>query len=178
MKFFSLKRSFTVVSAVALTAVLAGTAVAVLTASAGGAQLQMQNRANDAPSVSSSTSFNDLPGAAVVVSVPNGQTQLVNARFTAESNCTRAAAILGGQCSVRIVATQLPIGPTRVLNPNTGVDYAFDSVRGGDNGEGHALERSLRLPPGNHLVRVQRAVNSAAITFRLDDWHLAVEKSS
>jgi hypothetical protein len=177
VKRLNLKKRFVIVPALALTALMGGTALAALTASAGGAQLQIQNRANDLPSTTSSTVFNDLPGASVIVSVPAGRTQLINARFTAETICSRAVPALGGSCSVRIAATRLPGGPTVGLNPNSGNDYAIDSVRGLDAAEGHAMERSLRLGPGAYLVRVQRAVTSPAISFRLDDWHLAVQKS-
>jgi hypothetical protein len=152
----------------------------VLSASNGGAQLQMQNRGENAASVTSSTVFSDLPGAAVTVSVPGGTSQLINARFTAESNCTRANPALGGWCSARIVAQRigvLPVPPPVELNPVAGLDYAFDSA-GTDQHEGHAMERSLRLATGTYIVKVQRAVTSPLIAFRLDDWHLAVEKSA
>jgi hypothetical protein len=58
-----------------------------------------------------------------------------------------------------------------------GIDYAFDSV-GTDQHEGHAMERSHRLGAGTYIIRVQRAVTNPAISFRLDDWHLAVETSA
>jgi hypothetical protein len=110
-----------------------------------------------------------------VKSVPTGKTQLVNARFTAESNCTRAVPAAGGWCSTRIVAQRIG-GATVELNPQAGTDYAFDSV-GTDQHEGHAMERSIRLGAGTYVIRVQRAVTNNAISFRLDDWHLAVESS-
>jgi hypothetical protein len=39
------------------------------------------------------------------------------------------------------------------------------------------MERSIRLGAGTYSIRTQRAVTSPSITFRLDDWHFAVEKS-
>jgi hypothetical protein len=175
MKFMKFRKKYLVLPIVAF-AVTGGTAFAVLSSSAGGAQLQMLNRGDNAATVTSSTVFNDVPGAAVAVTVPAGRTQLINARFTAESNCTRAIPALGGLCSTRIIAQRFG-GGTVELNPQAGIDYAFDSVAT-DRLEGHALERSIRLTAGTYAIRVQRAVTSNAITFRLDDWHLAVEKSA
>ena len=160
-----------------LVAASGGTAMAVLSGSAGGAQLLMQNRGDNAPNLTSSTVFSDVPGGTVSVNVPAGASQLVNARFTAESQCTRALPALGGWCSVRIVAQRVG-GATVELNPVAGLDYAFDSVQGGDQLEGHAMERSIRLPAGAYIIRAQRAVTDPAITLRLDDWHLAVETSA
>ena len=121
--------------------------------------------------------FTDVPGSAVTVVVPNGTTQLINARFTAESRCTRAVPLLGGSCSVRIVAQRVGGVPVE-LNPVAGLNYAFDSVQGGDQLEGHAMERSRRLASGIYSIRAQRAVSNPAITLQLDDWHFAVEKSA
>jgi hypothetical protein len=177
VKLMKFKKKFLVLPVVAFAAT-GGTALAVLSGSAGGAQLQMQNRGENVATVTSSTVFNNVPGAAVVVTVPAGNTQLINARFTAESGCARAIPALGGSCSVRIVAQRFG-GATVELNPQAGIDYAFDSVANAtDRLEGHALERSIRLTAGTYAIRVQRAVTSNAITFRLDDWHLAVEKSA
>ena len=169
------KKLLVAVPAIAL-AIGGGTAAAALSGSSGSGQVEMLNRSDNVAVVTSSTSYVDVPGAGVVTTVPAGRTQLINARFTAESNCTRANTALQGWCSTRIVATR--IGGTSVeLSPAAGIDYAFDNVAT-DSFEGHAMERSLRLGPGSYIIRVQRAVTSSAITFRLDDWHLAVEKSA
>ena len=168
------KKLLLVVPAVALAAG-GGTAAAVLVPSTGGAQLAMQNRSENVATLSSSTVFNDVPGATIVKTVPAGKTQLVNARFTAESNCTRAVPAAGGWCSTRIVAQRIG-GATVELNPQAGIDYAFDSVAT-DQHEGHAMERSIRLGAGTYIIRAQRAVTSNAVSFRLDDWHLAVEST-
>jgi hypothetical protein len=168
------KKMFLVVPAVVL-AVGGGTAAAALTGSSGGSQLQMLNRSDNVAVTTSSTSYVDVPGATHTVVVPSGRTQLVNARFTAESNCTRAIPSLGGWCSTRIVAQRIG-GATVELSPQAGIDYAFDNVAT-DQFEGHAMERSARLGAGTYIIRAQRAVTSSAITFRLDDWHFAVERS-
>lgn len=165
-----------VVLPLAITAATGGTAMAVLTGSTGGSQLQMVNRAESNPTTVTSTAFTDLPGSSTTIVVPNGTTQLVNARFTAESLCSRANPALGGWCSTRIIAQRIG-GATTELNPVTGTDFAFDSV-GTDSYEAHAMERDARLPAGTYNIRVQDAVSAAGITYRLDDWHLAVEKSA
>jgi len=36
------------------------------------------------------------------------------------------------------------------------------------------MDRSIRLPGGTNRIRVQRRVTVNTVTFRLDDWHLAV----
>jgi hypothetical protein len=168
------KKMLLAVPAVALVAG-GGTAAATLVGSTGGSQVSMQNRSENVATLSSSTVFNDVPGATIVKTVPTGRTQLINARFTAESNCTRAVPAAGGWCSTRIVAQRIG-GATVELNPQSGIDYAFDSVAT-DQHEGHAMERSIRLGAGTYVIRVQRAVTNNAISFRLDDWHLAVETS-
>ena len=68
-------------------------------------------------------------------------------------------------------------GETVELNPQAGLDYRFDTVAS-DGQEGHAMERSIRLGAGTYVIRAQRAVSSNAVSFRLDDWHLAVEVSA
>ena len=146
------------IAAVAILAVLglAGTAVAVLTASAGGAQLRMDNRGDNAPSFTNSLAWVDLPGSAIPVGITSGS-RLVNARFTAESRCGGPNA---GVCAVRIVAVSA--AGVVELDPVSGLDFAFDTDVPGavdvDVSEAHAMERSRRLPVGSYSVRVQRAV--------------------
>ena len=169
-----LKKSKTKFLAVpALVLATGGTALAIN--SSGGAQLQMLNATDNVLSATSSTAFIDVPGAVRVVGV-GSPGQLINARLTAESNCVRAIPALGGQCSTRIVA-QRPGGAPVELNPKPAVDrLAFDTV-GTDGAESHAMESSIRLGVGTYIIRAQRAVSNPAVSFRIDNWHLAVEKS-
>ena len=174
-----IKRVSIVIGALLITGALAGTAAAVLTADAGGAQLRVDKRTNNVPSITKSTTFIDLPGANVVVNVPKNQSRLYDVPFFAESQCAGPGG--GGWCSVRIIATSLNTGASVELNPQAGVDYAFDSDMAGatdDLYEGHGMERSRRLPGGpngaSYRIRVQYRVTNNTIAFRLDDWHLAV----
>lgn len=166
-----LKRLGLTIVTIAAAAILGGTvAVAVLTASIGGTTIQVQNRAETATSFTNVAAFTNLPGALISVTVPAGTSRLITARFTAESRCTGVA---GRWCSVRVVVFT-PAGGIIELNPQSGIDYAFDSVAA-DNWEGHALERSIRLPAGTYRVVVQRAVSVAGTLLRLDDWHFRVD---
>lgn len=155
-------------------AAMAGTAAAVLSGSSGTSQIQIVNKTDNAPTSTNAVAWTNLPpGSEISVTVPNGTTRLVNARFTAESKCSSGGNL--GHCSVRIVA----IGPagTIELDPVSGIDFAFDD----DNADGpsaRAVERSIRLGPGVWRLVVQRAVTNAAIGFTLDDWHFAVEVSA
>jgi hypothetical protein len=183
---------------VAVTAV--GTAVAVFASGSGGQQLRVDTRTSNTPSSTTLNSFTDVPGAAVVVGVPEGQRRFFNARFTAASRCAAPTSGLGHTlrgCSVRIVATNLATNATVQLNPQTeGPNpYAFDSPERGDGLESHAMERSILLSEGRYRMHVEYAVSgpyiagpgveasatgsrssatSDSVTFELDDWHLAV----
>ncbi len=156
---------------------LAATASALLTGSSGGTQVQMHNRAETTASTSSATAWNTLPGSAISVSVPSSG-RLVNARFTAESYCNGPNS---GYCTVRILARNTQTGAIVELNPASSTDFAFDSDASGaanDLWESQAIERSRRLGGGLYRIYVERRVTSNSITFRLDDWHFAVELSA
>jgi hypothetical protein len=175
----TLRRAAVVIGALIATVAITGTAAAVLTGNAGGQQLRVDKRAQNAATTTSSTTFVDLPGANVVVGVPAHQSRLYDVPFFAESRCAGPGG--GGWCSVRIIATNIATGNSVELNPQAGIDYAFDSDMAGatdDLFEGHGMERSIRLPGGangaQYRIRVQYAVTNATIGFRLDDWHLAV----
>jgi hypothetical protein len=178
-----LKRVGIVVGALFVTAALAGTAAAVLTADAGGTQLRIDKRQQNAASSTNSTVFVDLPGAAVGVSVPANQSRLYDVPFFAETRCAGPGG--GGWCSIRIIAVNVATGAVTELRPQAGIDYAFDSDMAGasdDLNEGHGMERSARLFGGSsgasYRIQVQRAVTNNTIAFTLDDWHLAVETSA
>jgi len=59
--------------------------------------------------VTQSTTFVQLPGAVVHITVPAGTTQLIRASFTAESQCSGETP--GNWCSVRIVAVNAAVQP-------------------------------------------------------------------
>ena len=172
-----LKRFWVSAAAIAATALLGTSpASAVLTGSAGGSTIFVQNRADNAPAVTGVVGFVDIPGANVVVTVPAGASRLVTARITGESLCIGAAAVAGRWCSVRVIVTNTVSGASQELNPVAGLDFAFDTVTNpNDLFESNAIERSIRLGPGTYRVRGQYGVSFNGVSFRLDDWHFRVD---
>ena len=176
MKQRSLKKLGTILGALLVTGALAGTAAAVLTVDAGGAEIHVDKRTNDLPTTTGSTDWVNLPGASANVFVPANSSRLYDVPFFAESQCTGPNA---GNCAVRIIA--ISAAGITPLNPASGLDYAFDSDMPGaatDLAEGHGMERSKRLFGGqngtNYTIQVQFAVVNPQSVFTLDDWHLAV----
>jgi hypothetical protein len=168
------RRRSAVLAAVATAAIgtFAAAAIAFGTSS-GKAQVSMSNVSETAATSTMSTAWVDL-NSTIPLSVPS-EGLLVNARFTAESACTLKAAI----CRVRIVADD---GTTLTeLDPASGLDFAFDTSTGNasvdDLAEGHAMERSRRLPKGDYRIGVQYSVSAGSTKFTLDDWHFTVEAS-
>jgi hypothetical protein len=158
-------------------ALLAGTAAAVLTGGTGFQEIRIDVRGETAASSSNSLVFVDVPGANVVVTVPAGASRLITARFSGETRCFGAAAAPLGWCSLQIIATNAA-GGTIFFNPNSGVDFAFDTNPAGatdDLWESHAMERFVRLPAGQYRIRLQRRVTNNTTSFWLDDWAFAVE---
>jgi hypothetical protein len=155
----------------AATLVLVGTAAQAVLTGVSGTQSDLQRYVNETTAWSTAAAaFVDVPGAATTVTVPRGTRKMIDARYTAESQCTGT----GGWCSVRIVVVR-PNGTLLELNPQSGTDFAFDSA-GADNWESHAIERtSSYLPAGTYRVKVQAGVVGAT-SLRLDDWTLAVER--
>lgn len=153
-----------------------GTALAVLTTGGGGTITKVNAVSETAATVNAQQVFNNVPGATTTIFVPPGETALITARFTAESQCTGIAAnAVGRRCAIRILDNAAE------MRPQSGIDAAFDSVSTPfpqqDFQEGHAVERDSVAGPGTHVVRVQRAVSGPNTVFRLDDWHLTVERS-
>jgi hypothetical protein len=170
-----IRRRPAVIAAIATAAIgtFAATALAFGTSS-GGAQVSMGNVTETAATSTMSVAWVDL-NSTVALSVPSSG-MLVNARFTAESAC----ALKAGICRVRIVADNGTM--LTELDPASGLDFAFDTSTGNasidDLGEGHAMERSRRLPKGDYRIRVQYSVSAPSTRFTLDDWHFAVEASA
>jgi hypothetical protein len=152
--------------------VLVGTAAQAVLTGVSGTQSDFQRYVNESNAWSTSAgAFVDVPGAATTVTIASGTRRMLDARFTAESQCTGS----GGWCSVRIVVVR-PNGSLLELNPQSGTDFAFDSGSA-DNWESHAIERtSPYLPAGTYRVKVQAGVVAGATSVRLDDWTLAVER--
>jgi hypothetical protein len=124
----------------------------------------MENRGETMPAPVPGVAWSTVPGSEIHLITPE-ESLLVNARFTAESACNGQAA---GACVVRLIADSTA-GITQ-LDPASGRDFAFDTDVGGavdvDVEEGHAMERSRRLPAGSYDIRVECAVTNAATVFQ------------
>jgi hypothetical protein len=173
------RKPFTIaITAIVMAGALAATAAAIVTQSSGTTQIQMKNVGSTDPSSTSSTTWVPVPGSDIAMTLSTSD--LINARFTAESLCAGAGS---GWCSARIVVYSDATGNFTELNPASGTDFAFDSDAAGsadDLYESNAIERSLRLPAGDYRFRVEYAVTvltNDAVISRLDDWHFAVEAS-
>jgi hypothetical protein len=168
----------TLISAIALVALLVGPAIAA-TIWSGGPVEEVKAVTETNASVTNSTSFVDVPGASTFVTVPSGTTGIIFARFSGESSCSGGT----GYCSVRIVVQEWsPTGVPMEMEPASGLDFAFDSTDGGQetssSWESHSMDRVLNVAPGKtYLVQAQRATSQSATSFRLDDWSLTVERT-
>lgn len=121
------------------------------------------------PATTNSPNFVDLPGAVVGVVIPPGLTLArLLIRFSGESLCHAGLQ----WCSIRILVDGTE------AEPAAGAEFAFDSTdfdtKSGGAWEARAMERSLVVGPGTHVVWVQWRVRTTE-TFSLDDWTLVVE---
>jgi hypothetical protein len=118
------------------------------------------------------STFGDIPGASVTMTVPAGTKALLLARFSATSTCVGPD---GTWCGVRIVINGIEAKPNGV---NTSI---FDSGgptpdTGGDNREAHMIERSLFESGGTYVVKVQTMVSASGMQEALVNWNLTVER--
>lgn len=111
-----------------------------------------------------------VTGSSLSLTVPSGSIRLVRATFTAESFSQAG----GSWCSVRIVAKKSTSTAFNELYPRAGEEFAFDSSAGGDNWEGNAMKRAIRVGSGSWSFRAQlNAVGGGSCT--LDDWYFDIE---
>jgi len=171
------KLSTAAIAAVAAVAAAGAVAFAFAQASgsSGGPSIAIEYRGHATATATSSLLWELVPNTPATITVPPGETRLLNARFTAETICRRRAAA-NGFCSVRIVAQPAGGGALIQLDPASDTDFNIDSaISNTDAMEGHGVERSRRVPAGQYRVFVQRRVTNQTITFVLDDYHFAVE---
>ena len=115
----------------------------------------------------------DLPRARhrLVLSKPSGT--LVVARLSAVTMCTGAP----GRMHARVRVHDNKNGDVVVAEmPYIG---HIDSSFGGDGHEGHAVESSITLPPGDYDFQVRISVvslNGESITCNIPAWHYTVER--
>ena len=110
------------------------------------------------------TSYANVPGAVLQM---RGRGLLL-IRFTAQSDCTGTMA--SDACSVQIVvdgAAAKPAAPNYVFDANDSSGF-----------QSPAIDRSIKVGPGLHTIRVKAKVNHAGASFGLNDWSLTVERST
>ena len=115
-----------------------------------------------------STTFVNLPGAAVNVTVPDGETRCVKVRLSVIGKCTDTGAV--DLCAVRMSQ----VGVTLLDPPVNGVDM----VTPANGGHGaFTFQWVKRFAAGTHTVRPQVAVQNAMTTFSIQTWTFEVETS-
>jgi hypothetical protein len=118
----------------------------------------------DQDSFFDSTSFQDVGTA--TITVPARTVQLVQADFTASSDCG-GTGLADNFCYLRILADGQEMSPAGT--------FAFDSVGQSDDFfEAHAMRRSILLGPGRHTIQVQAAVSISGAGVFLDHWSLTI----
>jgi hypothetical protein len=129
------------------------------------------------PTDVTSTSYSNFSTATATVTVPSGETGRVIAYFSAEDACFGSPAT-NQRCLVRITVdgTELePAANTDAFWDNNG--HAAGSPNDNDSVQSRAIVRaSGTLAAGSHVVAVQAATTNSAVTLRLDDWALVVER--
>ena len=121
-------------------------------------------RTENAASTTTSTAFNNLPGASTTITVPEGSTRCVKVVFTAEASCEETGS--ADFCYVRAVVNGVAMEP---------IDSFQAFVSESTTASGHAAEWIKRLAAGTHTIVIQRRVGSASTPFRLDDWTFDVQ---
>ena len=112
--------------------------------------------------------YTNIPGAAVDITIQNGEHALILGIFSAETTCYGGGK--GAWCGAQMTVDGVEMKP--------GDDLALDSSDSGSetstSWEGHAFQGSSNiLGPGTHTVRV-RYVSVGGATFSVDDYHLTV----
>jgi hypothetical protein len=123
--------------------------------------------ADDAP-VTTSTSFSNVPGMSVSMSVPSGQTALFVVTLSAVSTCYISAAIESALCYVRLLVDNNPAPPG---------DLVFISYASGAGA--HSMQFVAGpLSAGPHTVQVQWLVDHEGATFQMAERTLTVLRSN
>jgi hypothetical protein len=136
-----------------------------LTVHSCGATLKSVVKTETSQFTTQSTTFVSLPGAAVTVVVPAGETRCVKARLYVVASCTETAA--NDLCAIRM--DDVGIG---VFDPAiNGIDIA----PGGVAPAAYAFQWVKVLGEGTHQIRPRIAVQNAMTTFTIKFWTFDVE---
>jgi hypothetical protein len=113
--------------------------------------------------------WENVNGARAEIRVADGQQALLVMRFTAETACFSGAVDF---CSARIMVDD------RQARPASGRNFHIDSYYANETSQSqkaHAFDRSLKVGPGVHVVKVQGTTMGNTI-LDIDDWSLTVER--
>jgi hypothetical protein len=122
----------------------------------------------DTPTATTSTSFVNISGASVNITVPAGTKRCVKVLFTGETDCTSSATARTCKIRARVGATE--------MNPTGSGNRDFGNAKDGSGARAYQWVRQVS-GPGTFTITVQTAVSSAGVTFRIDDWSMEVEVS-
>lgn len=122
-------------------------------------------------SISGTTTFTEVPGTDVTVTVPSGATRLASATFNAESNCYGTGT---GVCYLRIVAKKA--GTTTMVQFHPVSNFFFDTNMDPEGDyEFRSMQRSRALTAGTWRISVQRSVSNANTSGSLFSTHHRVD---
>ena len=128
----------------------------------------VRENATTASATSNSTTFSDIPGAAITMSVSASSNALLVARFQGHGSVIKTSG-----CIVRILVDSTTMEPNGNY-PFMGQANVSESYAGSG-----AIERSLAVGPGSFLVKAQlrlSTANSVDSLCQLTGWHFAVER--
>ena len=111
------------------------------------------------PTTTNSVEFEQVPGLATQVVVPDGQSRCIKVLLTAETACQ--SPLPDDFCYVRALVDGVP------MNPNGTGFQAMDSEDG--TASAHGYEWIKRVGDGPHIVRIERRVGNAATTSWWDE---------
>jgi hypothetical protein len=147
---------------------------------------EVLSQSGNADVATTSTTYTNLNGGSLTVTVPSGETDKLVAFFSGESVCYGAPTppVLE-QCllKINVDGTEMsPAGGSDAFfdNNDLGVKGSsptiFNPKSSGDRYQ-HAIVRvSGNLSAGSHTVQVQYSVTNSSTAFNLDDWTLVVQR--
>ncbi|HUR16845.1 MAG TPA: hypothetical protein VMZ33_06145 [Candidatus Limnocylindrales bacterium] len=160
-----------IIVALAIMVAATGVVLAATSAVTGNAQKQIKvvrENTTTASATSNSTTYSDIPGATVSMTVPSSTNALLVARFQSHGSVIQTSG-----CIVRILVGSTTMEPNGNY-PFMGQANVSESVAGSG-----AIERSLAVGPGTYTVKAQLRIataNSVNSQCQLSGWHFAVER--
>jgi hypothetical protein len=133
-----------------------------------------------------STTYTNLNGGNLSVTVPSGETDKLAVFFSGESACYGGTALQ--RCLLKITVDGTELSPAAGsdayfdnndlgrASPNHLTDDSFRTKFSGDQYQHTIIRISGNLSAGSHTVQVQFSTTDTATVFQLDDWALLVQR--